>query len=57
MSYVFAGVSFPESDAYDTVCKWCAKSFEFKADIGSSGTNTSSSSDGNDNVVGCSAEL
>ena len=38
------GLSFPEPDAYDTVCKWCAKSSEFKADPGSSGTNTSSSS-------------
>ena len=40
MSYVFDGSSFPETDAYDTVCKWCAKLADFEADQDSSGTHT-----------------
>ena len=44
-SFTFGGTSFPDSSAYDTVCKWCAKSAELKDVPGSSGTNTSSSSD------------
>ena len=42
---VYAGEQFPASDAYDCVCKWCARASQSKADPGSSGTNTSSSSD------------
>ena len=45
LSFSYAGVHFPASDEYDTVCKWCARASESKADPGSSGTNTSSSSD------------
>ena len=46
LSFSYAGSQFfPASDEYDTVCKWCAKAQESKADPGSSGTNTSSSSD------------
>ena len=45
LSFSYAGVQFPASDEYDTVCKWCARASESKADPGSSGTNTSSSSD------------
>ena len=45
LSFSYAGVHFPASDEYDTVCKWCARATESKADPGSSGTNTSSSSD------------
>ena len=45
LSFSYAGLQFPASDEYDTVCKWCAKASESKADPGSSGTNTSSSSD------------
>ena len=45
LSFSYAGLQFPASDEYDTVCKWCAKAQESKADPGSSGTNTSSSSD------------
>ena len=41
----FGGITFPDSSAYDTVYKWCAKSAELKDVPGSSGTNTSSSSD------------
>ena len=43
MSYVFIGLAFRESDAYDAVCKSCAMSSgssEQKANPGSSGTNT-----------------
>ena len=45
LSFVYAGEQFPASDAYDCVCKWCARASQSKADPGSSGTNTSSSSD------------
>ena len=45
LSFSYAGVQFPASDEYDSVCKWCARTSESKADPGSSGTNTSSSSD------------
>ena len=45
LSFVYAGEQFPASDAYDCVCKWCAKASQSKTDPGSSGTNTSSSSD------------
>ena len=45
LSFSYAGLQFPAYDEYDTVCKWCAKASESKADPGSSGTNTSSSSD------------
>ena len=45
LSFSYAGVQFPASDAYDSVCKWCARASQSKADTGSSGTNTSSSSD------------
>ena len=45
LSFSYAGLQFPASDEYDTVCKWCARASESKADPGSSGTNTSSSSD------------
>ena len=45
LSFVCAGEQFPASDAYDCVCKWCARASQSKADPGSSGTNTSSSSD------------
>ena len=45
LSFSYAGVQFPASDAYDSVCKWCARASQSKADPGSSGTNTSSSSD------------
>ena len=45
LSSSYAGLQFPASDEYDTVCKWCARASESKADPGSSGTNTSSSSD------------
>ena len=45
LSFSYAGLQFPASDEYDTLCKWCAKASESKADPGSSGTNTSSSSD------------
>ena len=45
LSFVYAGDQFPASNTYDCVCKWCAKASQAKADPGSSGTNTSSSSD------------
>ena len=45
LSFSHAGVQFPASDEYDTVCMWCARASDSKADPGSSGTNTSSSSD------------
>ena len=45
LSFSYAGEQFPASDAYDCVCKLCAKASQAKADPGSSGTNTSSSSD------------
>ena len=45
LSFSYAGLHFPASDEYDVVCKWCAKAQESKVDPGSSGTNTSSSSD------------
>ena len=45
LSFSYAGLQFPASDEYDTVCKWCARASDSKADPGSSGTNTSSSSD------------
>ena len=45
LSFSYAGLQFPASDDYDTVCKWCARATESKADPGSSGANTSSSSD------------
>ena len=45
LSFTYAGLQFPASDEYDTVCKWCARASDSKADPGSSGTNTSSSSD------------
>ena len=45
LSFTFGGTTFPDSCVYDTVCKWCAKSAELKDVPGSSGTNTSSSSD------------
>ena len=45
LSFRYAGLQFPASDDYDSVCKWRAKTSESKADPGSSGTNTSSSSD------------
>ena len=45
LSFIYAGEQFPASDAYDCVCKWCARASQSKADPGSSGTNTSSSSD------------
>ena len=41
----FRSTAFPDSNAYDTVCKWSAKSAELMDVSGSSGTNTSSSSD------------
>ena len=41
LSFTFGGTTFPDSSAYDTVCKWCAKSAELKDVPGSSGTNTS----------------
>ena len=43
LSFTFGGTTIPDSSAYDTVCKWCAKSVELKDVPGSSGTNTSSS--------------
>ena len=45
LSFSYAGVQFLASDEYDSVCKWCARTSESKADPGSSGTHTSSSSD------------
>ena len=45
LSFTYVGEQFPASDAYDCVCKWCARASQAKADPGSSGTNTSSSSD------------
>ena len=45
LSFSYAGEQFPASDAYDSVCKWCARASQSKGDPGSSGTNTSSSSD------------
>ena len=45
LSFTFGGTTSPDSSAYDTVCKWRAKSAELKDVPGSSGTNTSSSSD------------
>ena len=45
LSFVYAGEQFPASDDYDCVCKWCARASQSKTDPGSSGTNTSSSSD------------
>ena len=45
MSYQYAGSSFPNADAFDTVCKWCAKVKDFQSDQDSSCTNTSSSSE------------
>ena len=45
LSFTFGGTTFPDSCAYDTVCKWCAKSAQLKDVPGSSGTNASSSSD------------
>ena len=45
LSFTFGGTAFPDSSAYDTVCKWCAKSTDLMDVPGSSGTNTSSSSD------------
>ena len=34
LSFSYAGVQFPASDEYDSVCKWCAKASESKADRG-----------------------
>ena len=45
MSYEYASSSFPDSSSYETVCKWCAKSKDFRSDLDSSCTNTSSSSE------------
>ena len=45
LTFEYAGISFPGSDLYETVCKWYAKSKNFKDVAGSSGTNTSSSSE------------
>ena len=45
LSFSYTGVQFPASDQFDSVCKWCARAQEPEADPGSSGTNTSSSSD------------
>ena len=45
LSFSYAGEQFPAFDEYDTVFKWCARTSQSKADPGSSGTNTSSSSD------------
>ena len=45
LSFTFGGTTFPDSSAYDNVCKWCAKSAELQDIPGSSETNTSSSSD------------
>ena len=45
LSFSYAGVQFLASDEYDCVCKWCARASQAKTDPGSSGTNTSSSSD------------
>ena len=45
LSFSYAGMQFPASDEYDSVCKWCARTTQSKADPGSSGANTSSSSD------------
>ena len=45
MSYEYAGTTFPEATAYETVCKWCAKSKDFHSEQDSSGTNISSSSE------------
>ena len=42
MSYQYAGSSFPSTDSYGTVCKWCAKAKDFQSDQNSSCTNTSS---------------
>ena len=45
VTYDFVGNSFPAPALYDTVCKWCAKSQNFKDAVDSSGTNTSLSSE------------
>ena len=34
LSFCYAGLQFPASDDYDTVCKWCARATESKADRG-----------------------
>ena len=45
VAYEFVGNFFPAPALYDAVCKWCAKSQNFKGAVDSSGTNTSSSSE------------
>ena len=45
MKFEYAGTAFSGSHMYETVCKWCAKSKNFKDVEGSSVTNTSSSSE------------
>ena len=35
LSFSCAGLQFPASDAYDSVCKWCARASQSKADPGS----------------------
>ena len=34
LSFTYAGEQFPASDAYDSVCKWCARASQSKADPG-----------------------
>ena len=38
LSFSYAGEQFPAFDEYDTVCKWCVRTSQSKADPGSSGT-------------------
>ena len=40
LSFTFGGTTFPDSSAYDTVCKWCAKSAELM-DVPSSSSDDS----------------
>ena len=45
LKFEYAGTTFPDPHLYETVCKWCAKSNDFRDAEGSSVTSTSSSSE------------